>query len=131
MTARHFAAEPEPAAHDYPLDTALMATTVERARHALRAHPLPRPDDTAHLTGLLHSHLALLIQETGPVLSAMNHGTLEWDRQQAVHDAARHTLNTPPTRGLAAATLHLRELTTGVERLLALLDDAHQGADHT
>ncbi|MFF0747371.1 DUF6415 family natural product biosynthesis protein [Streptomyces sp. NPDC004111] len=126
-----FTVEPAAGAHDYPLDTALMAATVQRAHRALRSHPLPRPDDTELLTSLLHSHLVLLVRETRPVLAAMDHGTLEWDRQKAVHDAARRALEAGPTHGLAAAATHLRELATGVERLLALLADAHQGADHT
>jgi hypothetical protein len=124
----HFIAEPDgPATHAYPVDTGVMTSTVTRALAVLGAgHPLPRPDDVEVLTSLLCGHVALLLKETKPVLDAMYHGSIEWDRQQAAHDATRRALESGPTHGLAAATIRLRELAYGCERLLALLADARR-----
>ncbi|MFF0747102.1 DUF6415 family natural product biosynthesis protein [Streptomyces sp. NPDC004111] len=127
----HYTVEPQNSTPTYPLDTTLMASTVTRAHHVLRSHPLPRPDDTELLTSLLHSHLALLVQETRPLLTATGHSTRERARRQAVHDTARRTLEAAPTHGLAAATTRLRTLATSVERLLALLAQDHQDAGRT
>jgi hypothetical protein len=127
-----FSVEPaDETAHCYPLDTVLMASTVARAYEVLNAaHPLPRSDDVASLTGLLAGHLPLLLEETRPVIDAMYHGSTEWDRKKAAHDAARAAVESGPTGGLSAATSQLRALAAGCEQLLAVLADASRSTGH-
>ncbi|MFF0738799.1 DUF6415 family natural product biosynthesis protein [Streptomyces sp. NPDC004111] len=116
----HCAVGPQDSSPACPLDTALMASTVARAHRALRSRPLPRPDDTELLASLLHSHLALFVHETQPLLTATDDSTRERARRRAVHDTACRALEAAPTCGLAAAAARLRELANSVEHLLAL-----------
>ncbi|MFF0747417.1 DUF6415 family natural product biosynthesis protein [Streptomyces sp. NPDC004111] len=118
---KHFAAPNDTAARRLALDVAVMTDTVARAHQALASHPLPRPDEVALLTHLLSGHVRLLLEDVLPRLRAMDHGTTRWDQHKADYDAAHHALEAGPTHGLGAATIRLRDLTRGCERLLEIL----------
>ncbi|WP_328541123.1 DUF6415 family natural product biosynthesis protein [Streptomyces sp. NBC_00344] len=101
-----------------PLNTALMADTVERALQALDCNPVPRPDTVETLTSLLTGHIALLLSELRPALDTMDHGSLEWNRAQVQYNNARALLSSEPTRGLHSAVARLSDLARICDNLM-------------